>query len=508
MQRIHRVLVLGGGSAGFLAAIAIKTKLPHLQVTVVRSKEIGVIGVGESTTPYTPDHLHGYLKLDLGEFYRLAKPSFKLGIKFLWGPRPYFNYTYEHQCDSQFQVLKKPTGYYYGHGDFIDPNISSALMTQDKAFLRQEGNIPYISRELGYHLENVTYVGYLETVATRLGVTILEDKVIEVLQSESAVTGLRLESGRTEGADFFIDCSGFRSILLGAALAEPYISFQSSLYCNRALIGGWHRGANEPILPYTVAETMNAGWCWQIDHEHLINRGYVYSSDFISDDEAEREFRAKNPKVEETKIIPFRSGRYERAWVKNVVGIGNSAGFVEPLESTALVVICADTQAIAESLIDCDCMPTPALAREYNDRNARSWDTIRDFLAVHYRFNTRLQTPFWKASCADVDLAGAAEIVDYYRQLGPSTLWKNTLIDPIDSFKMDGYYTLLVGQAVSHERPYEPSLQEREICTRIQTAYRKKAADAFSVEETFQVIRRPEWQWSQEFYLSQRHSNG
>jgi tryptophan halogenase len=381
-------------------------------------------------------------------------------------------------------------------------------MTHNKAFERQERNIPLITRALGYHLENVTYVGYLETIARRLGVTIREDLVADVLQDEAGVTGLRMEQGAIETADLFVDCSGFRSLLLGKALTEPYISFASSLYCNRALIGGWHRRPNEAILPYTLAETMDAGWCWQIDHEHLINRGYVFSSDFLSDDQAEREFRAKNPQVEEIKFISFRSGRHTRAWVKNVVAIGNAAGFVEPLESTGLSVICADTQAIAESLVDCDCIPTPSLAAQFNNRNARNWDTVRDFLAVHYRFNTRLKTPFWQACLADVDLAGAAGIVDYYRELGPSVIWRSTLIDSIDQFRLDGYLTLLVGQAVPHNRPYDPPASEREIWRRIQAAYRRKGENGLTVEESLPIIRSPQWQWNQEFYLSQRTSNG
>lgn len=507
MKRIERLLVLGGGSAGFIAAITLKTKLPHLPIRVIRSREIGIIGVGESTTPYTPDHLHGYLRIDLAEFHREVQPSWKLGIKFLWGERPHFNYTFNPQTDSQFQQLRKTTGYYFGNGAFPMADIASALMEQNKGFLRQEGNIPYIGRDVAYHLENVTFVAYLERVARRLGIEVVDDKVVDVVQDESGVRELRLESGNTESADLYIDCSGFRSVLLGKAFAEPFVSFKSTLLCNRAVIGGWKRGPDEPILPYTTAETMNAGWCWRIDHEHLINRGYVFSSDFLSDEEAEREFRAKNPRVDETKFIHFVSGRYVRPWVKNVVAIGNSSGFVEPLESTAIVMICGACQALTESLVDCDRVPNPALVQQFNQRNSRGWDALRAFLAVHYRFNTRLQTPFWKACCAEVDLAGAEPVVDYYRQNGPSVLWKDTLIDTYDQFKLDGYYILLLGQMVPHERTYQASESERDIWQRIQAAYLKKAQEAFRIEDVFPIIRSPHWQWNQDFYTGARRSN-
>src|SRR5262249_27352244 len=160
---------------------------------------------------------------------------------------------------------------------------------------------------------------------------------------------------------------------------------------------------------------MDAGWCRPIDHEHVLNRGYVYSSAFLSDDEAEREFRAKNPKVQTTRPVKFVTGRCERAWVKNVVGIGNAAGFVEPLESTSLGVICDGSDSLVNSLRECDGRPTPTLVRQYNKRFGIKWDNIRGFLGIHYKFNTGLDTPFWRACRAECDIGRAAEVVEYYR---------------------------------------------------------------------------------------------
>ncbi len=183
------------------------------------------------------------------------------------------------------------------------------------------------------------------------------------------------------------------SLLLGKTLAEPFQSFSPTLFCDRAVVGGWERDG-EIIQPYTVVETMNSGWCWRIDHEHRINRGYVYASSFTSDDEAEREFRAKNPKVGPTRVVHFRTGRYERSWVKNVVAIGNASGFVEPLEATSLGAIGSECALLAETLLDCDFQPNTSQVREFNRAMATNWDNIRRFLAIHYKFNTRLDTPF------------------------------------------------------------------------------------------------------------------
>jgi hypothetical protein len=142
----------------------------------------------------------------------------------------------------------------------------------------------------------------------------------------------------------------------------------------------------------------------------------------LSDDEAEQKFRAKNPKVETTRPVKSVSGRYERSWVKNVVGIGNSSGFVEPLESTSLGVICDESDSLVNSLIECNCRPTLTIVRQYNKRFALKWDNIRDFLSVHYTFNTGLDTPFWRECRDKCDLADAAEVVEYYQENGPAPI--------------------------------------------------------------------------------------
>jgi tryptophan halogenase len=501
---VHSVLVLGGGSAGFLAAITLKARLPNMPVTILRSPDIGIIGVGEGTTNGVPIHLHGYLKLELGEFHRLAEPIWKLGIRFLWGKRPYFDYIFGYQLDTKYDVLRKDTGYYCQEGPFDYVGIPSGLMTHNAVFVRNNNGLPVLPESFAYHLENEKFVSYLETIAGRLGILIQDDTVTEVLQSETGIAGLRLTSGNTLTADLFIDASGFASVLLGQALREPFVSFRPSLFCDRAVVGGWQRG-EEPIKPYTTAETMNAGWCWQIDHEFRINRGYVYTSAFISDADADAEFRAKNPNVEKTRIVKFKSGRYERGWVKNVVALGNSSGFVEPLESTSLAAICGQAQGVAETLRDCDGCLGPCLIKEYNKRNARSWDTIRQFLAIHYKFNTRLDTPFWQACRADVDIAGAADLVDYYQENGPSVAWRSTLIGPGDQFNMEGYLSMLVGQQVPYRKKYAPDERDWAAWQSIRQAVYNKVSRAFSVAEGLRMVRSPGWVWPPELY---RHPVG
>jgi len=465
-----------------------------LPVTVLRSPDIGIIGVGEGTTPDFLKHHHGYLKLDIGEFFRLAEPIWKLGIRFIWGRRPYFDYVFGFQLDRRYDLLPKGTGFYCDEDPFDYVGIVSGLMTHNAVYLRHKNGLPILHADHAYHIENEKFVAYLETVAARLGVAVRDDTVVEVQQNDAGIAGLRLASGATATADLYVDSSGFASVLLGKALQEPFVSFRPSLFCDRAVVGGWRRH-NEPIQPYTTSETMNAGWCWRIDHETRINRGYVYSGDFVADADAEAEFRAKNPKVGPTRIVKFKSGRHERGWVKNVVAIGNASGFVEPLEATSLAAICHQVTSVAATLGDCECCLRPTLLKEFNKRHVREWDTIRQFLAIHYKFNTRLETPFWKACQADVDLGGAADIVAYYRDNGPSVAWRITLLGPGDQFKMEGYLSMLVGQQVPYERTYTPDERDKATWQLIRQDVKNRVAHAFSVPEALRLVRHPDFKW-------------
>ncbi len=499
MDPIQKILVLGGGSAGMLAAITLKRHAPRLDVTVVRSKEIGVIGVGEGSTVGFPRFLHTYLAIDPAEFYRLAQPSWKLGLRFVrWGPREQFHYSFAAAYALKWPALRKPPGYYCEEeSDYA--NLHMALMANDRVFLHGPEGLPRVTHDFSYHIENRHFVDFLEGHAAKLGVVLVDDTVEHVERCEIGVASLRLASGRAVSADLYVDSSGFVSLLLGKVLAEPYVSFRSTLFCDRAVVGGWER-SGEVIKPYTTVEIMDAGWCWQIDHEHRINRGYVYSSEFISDEEAEREFRTKNPKVGPSRVVRFNSGRHERGWVKNVVAIGNACGFVEPLEATSLGHIATEAALLNETLIDSDFAPGAAQIKHFNQAIAMAWDNIRRFLAIHYKLNTRLDTPFWRACRADTDLAGAADIVEFYQENGPSHHGRVMLLNQLDQFTIDGWLSLLVGMRVPYRRKFEPSAAERAEWQRIGEHYKQQAAGAMTIEQALQAIRTPRWRWSPDFY--------
>lgn len=491
---VRSIIVLGGGSAGFMAALTLKRKLPQLDISVVRSPDIGVIGVGEGTTIAFPKHFFDYLKLKPQQFYQEADPTWKLGIRFIWGPAHEFYYTFAYEFEKRQPDLSRNNGFYF---DPVSPWCGpvSAFMARGKAFPKRPDGSPQFHNSHAFHVENKKLVLWLENRARDFGVRVI-DATVRAEVGDIGVTALVSETGERYTADLYVDSSGFRSELLGKALGEPFLSFSDSLFCDRAVIGGWSR-TDEPIQPYTVAETMDAGWCWQIEHENWINRGYVYASQSISDEDALRELLTKNPKISnEPRVVKFRSGRYRRMWVKNVVGIGNSAGFVEPLEATALQVICVECSTLADTLVDSLCAPNPTLVELYNRYNSQAWDDIRDFLAVHYKFNTRLQTPFWQSCRADTQLHGAEFLVQFYRENGPSVVAGAALLHPSNSFGMDGYLTMLVGQQVPHEKPHQPTASELKAWNDRRKQWEAVAQQGLNVKQCLQAIRKPGWRWS------------
>ncbi len=483
---IKKVVVLGGGTAGFLTALALKRYLPDLQVVVIRSTKMGVIGVGEGTIPGVVQFLHRFLGIDSSTLYSEVQASPKLGIRYLWGSRPFFNYTFTGQLSQGHPSLSLPRGYYC-RDSFEYADINSALMSFDKISIRLPNGSPKVNVNAAYHLENKKFVNFLEQKAELAGITKIDDTVKHVVTNEMGIQKLILEDGPSIEGDFYVDASGYRAELIGKALGEEFVDFRKALFCDRAVVGGWQR-TSETYHPYTTAETMDNGWCWQIEHDDLINRGYVFCSQYASDDQAVGEFKRKNPKLDETKVIPFPAGMYRRSWVKNVVAIGNSAGFVEPLEATAIGMICDGAVRLVKALIASGKRNLPVQQTIFNRITQKNWEIIRDFLALHYKFNTRLDTEFWKTVRADVDIGDTQEYVDYYRQVGPDF----SILAPEfsrNAFTAEGYMVMLLGQQVPFERPVNISLDQQQAWLRLKQNLKHIAQGGLSVPEYLQWIR-------------------
>ena len=488
------VLVLGAGSAGLIAALTLKRMMPELTIRVVRSPEIGVIGVGEATTPNFPFHLFQYLGIPQRQFYTLAEPTWKMGIHFIWGPRGSFEYSFEPQLDVRVPELPRPNGYYCD-GDFGNMCLQSSLMTQKKAFPMQPGGGgPEIPSWHAFHLDNPRLVRTLELIARERDIEFIDAKVEGAERGPAGVSAIILEDGRRLSADFYIDASGFRSELLGRTLQEPFISYSSSLFNDRAIVGSWPHEPHETVLPYTTAETMDAGWCWRIDHEKEANRGYVYSSAAISDDAAREEFQRKNPRVSiRDRIVKFRSGRYRRGWVDNVMAIGNSCGFVEPLESSALMVVCWQCQTFVELIKYVGI--TPKINDLFNRVWAETWDELRDFLSIHFRFNSLLDTPYWRQCRNEADISSLTGLLEFYEENGPTGFARYHLNNTGSQFGIEGFLVMLVGNKVPYRNRHQPTEMEQQIINRRRDFFKTQAQQGLDVKQALTYIRHPQWRW-------------
>lgn len=477
--------MLSGGTAGCLLAVGLKARIPGLNVKLIQLRD-SEPGFNQSASLPLTRFLHGFLPLELRKFIEMARPVWTLGQKMIWGPRDHYYHPFTTQLDLRNPNLPRNNAFYVG--DDIDAaGALTHMMAQDKVFYRMQSGQPAWSWDVGYQLDNALLVHCLSTLGRSIGVETVEDAVVEVKQDATGITGLVMDAGQTETADLYIDASESKSLLLGGALKEPYVSFKSSLPCDRVILGSWAR-TEQPMHAYSTVETMDGGWCWQLELQGRIERGYVYSSEHLSDSQAEAELRAKNPDIAETRIQSFKSGRYERGWVKNVVAVGAAEGYVEPLQSTFLGVVAARCQLLCEILVESGRVVAPAHIKLYNRHHSRVWDSVRKFLALHYKYNTRLETPFWVAARRDVDLAGAETIVEYYRQCGPSSLWSPMVLDPVDLFGMGGYLMALMGQKVPTKLSYPIPQQERTIWEAERERNRGAAASALTVVQAMSLL--------------------
>jgi tryptophan halogenase len=446
---IRSVGIVGGGTAGYLTALALRAKRPWLEVTLIESSTIPVIGVGEATVPSMIPFLHHYLGIDPAEFFQRVQPTWKLGIRFDWGPDP-LGFMAPFDWDSNpVGVL----GALDNTGSINGSTVQSLFMMADRTPVFQIDD-RYVSLmkylPFAYHLDNGRLVAYLTELGARRGVRHVDAKVASVEQdSRGWVDHLRTSDGEELRFDFYVDCSGFRSLLLEKAMDARFHSYAASLFTDSAVTGNLGHGGH--LKPYTRATTMDSGWCWSIPTPESDHLGYVYSSAAVSDDDAAGELSRKFPGISEPRVVRFRSGRHDRAWRGNVMAIGNSYAFVEPLESSGLFMITVAVQALVESLPPS--WAEPRMDDAVNVAMGRLWDSLRWFLAIHYRFNTRLDTPFWQDARRLTDVTGIQPLLDIYATGAPVQL-RDSVVRTLGISASPPFYgiggvdTILLGQRV------------------------------------------------------------
>lgn len=396
-------VILGGGTAGWMAACLIAKKWPQYKVTVVESPDIGIIGVGEGSTP----QLKAFFEtLDLAEAEWMPKcnATYKAGISFHgWSTRPGFGH-YFHPFHTQLDSFTEPQFAFHtrarrtGRDVCAHPDsffLPTRLAAERRAPLAPE-HFPF-DIGYGYHFDAVLVGRTLRDHATeKLGVVHLERTVTEILRREDGcVASMRTNCDEAIAGDFFIDCSGFRGAIIQQALRERFIPFAENLFNDRAV--AMPTPNDEGELPSeTRATALSSGWAWRIPLTNRAGNGYVYSSRYTDPDKAEAELRAHLGLLDsdvEARHLTMNVGRVERSWVKNCLAVGLSQGFIEPLEATALHIVQATVDGFIQAFEDGGM--TAEHADEFNERIGRRYDGIRDYIVAHYRMNQRSDSLYW-----------------------------------------------------------------------------------------------------------------
>ena len=442
-QAVKRVVIAGGGTAGWTVAAALVKNLgPLLAITLVESDAIGTVGVGESTIP-TARRFHELIGLDEQAFVRATGASFKLGIAFEdWarvGDRYFhsFGVTGPSTWMADFQHMWLEAREQGFAGELGDYCLELQAAKAGK-FLGGRGS----PLNYAYHLDATAYGQFLRGIAEPQGVRRVEGKIAEVKVAPDSgfIEALVLESGETVEGDLFIDCTGFRGLLIEGALATGWDDWSHWLPTDSAL--AVQTEAVGPARPYTRAVAHRAGWQWQIPLQHRVGNGLVYCSRFMSDDEAQALLaeRVEGPMLTEPRLIRFKAGSRRKEWHKNCVAIGLASGFVEPLESTSIHLIMIAVTRLMQLF------PfggvNEAVAERYNDVARREIEGIRDFIILHYYLNER-DEPFWQ-ECRSLDIpASLAERIALFRE------GANAYQAADELFRTDSWVQVMLGQRLT-----------------------------------------------------------
>jgi tryptophan halogenase len=446
-RRIEKVVVVGGGTAGWMSAALIRRVLgTQVSVEVVESATIGTVGVGEATIPPI-QHLNAVLGISESEFLRETCASIKLAISFEGWRVPGESYFHtfgaagrNHAfCDFQHFWAR---GLRLGQTRSLWDYDLNYLCCKTGRFGRPRTHDPFLEVPYAYHFDSGLYGQYLRRISEANGVKRTEGLISHALVDPESghVRTLRLQDGREVHGDLFVDCSGMRGLLIQQQLEVPYDDWSHWLPCDRALAVPSER--LPPTVPYTRSIAHQAGWQWQIPLQHRIGNGLVYSSRHISDDEAAATLMANlpAPALAEPRLIRFRTGRVRDTWVKNVCAVGLSGGFLEPLESTSIYLIQSAIVRLLKLFPHAGI--TQALVDEYNAQSKLEYETIRDFIILHYHVNERPDAGFWR-DVRHMDVPERLrDKIKLFRATG------RLFQDPNDIFKDASWLQVLVGQGV------------------------------------------------------------
>jgi tryptophan halogenase len=449
-KRVTRVVIAGGGTAGWMAAAALSRTLGKgLEIKLVESDDIGTVGVGEATIP-TLVHFHRLLDIGEQEFMAATSATFKLGISFEgWRARGEdyihsFGATGTDHWTAGFQHFWRKGRERGLAGDYGDYCLELAAAREYRF-----GHLPNDGVNYAYHLDASAYARYLRRFSEHFGVERIEAKIAQVETDPGSghVKSLVLDSGTRVEGDLFIDCTGFRSLLLGQAMGVEYEDWSQWLFNDSAI--AVQTEAVGPPLPMTRAIAHDWGWQWRIGLQHRTGNGIVFSSRHVDDDTARAALlgNIEGKTLTEPRVIRFKPGQRPRVWAGNVVGLGLASGFLEPIESTSIHLIQRGLVRLLQIF------PTNGIVQadvdEYNAQTAEDLRTIRDFIILHYKVNGR-DTPYWQQAAAMEVPDSLRHRIELFRETGRVFRHQNEL------FAENSWVQVMLGQGIA-PRAHHPS---------------------------------------------------
>ena len=454
---LRRILIVGGGTAGWMAAVALARLAANgvTEVSLIESDEIGTVGVGEATIPPILA-FNALVGIEESEFMRRTQASFKLGIEFVdWGAlgdryvHPFGAIGMDIEGVPFAQAWLRANAEGFG-GDLADFNLSNVAAVANRMCLPSPDPRTVLSSlKYAYHFDAGLYARFLREIAASRGVTRHEGRIADVVRDADTghVTAVATDDGRRFEADLFIDCSGFRGLLIEGAMQAGYEDWSQWLPCDRALAVPTRNVG--PLTPYTRSTARDAGWQWRIPLQHRTGNGYVHASAFTTDEAALETLRdgLEGEALAEPRVLRFTAGRRRRQWVGNVVALGLSSGFLEPLESTSIHLVQAGISRLLALFPDRDF--EPLLAAEYNRMMQQQFEQVRDFIILHYKATRRDDTAFWR-------YVGGMEVpdslqsrIDLFRATGRVFRLDDEL------FAADSWLAVLLGQNIQ-PRSWDP----------------------------------------------------
>jgi tryptophan halogenase len=401
---IKKITIVGGGSAGWMTAAGLANMLPagDVEITLIESEQIGTVGVGEATIPNIT-FFNRMLGIDEREFIKATDATFKLGIEFVdWGQ---LGDTYFHPFGGHGVDMNGIDFHQYwlhslnaGNPSPIEDYSLCAVAAKHNKFTLPDQNPQSILSNLSYayHFDATAYAKFLRNYAEKRGVKRVEGKITKVNQHQPSgdIASVELADGSVIDGDFFFDCSGFRSLLLGQTLEVGFRDWRHWLPCNTAQTVATEQTAS--TLPYTRSTAKESGWQWRIPTQNRVGNGHIYCDEYTSSDDAQKILLAglDGKPISDIRTIKFKTGCHEVFWQNNCIGIGLSAGFLEPLESTSIFLI---QQGISRFIALYPNGDLPDIVRdEYNRLMTREFEQVRDFIILHYKATQRDDSSFWR----------------------------------------------------------------------------------------------------------------